>query len=229
MHPRLAALQAKARGRAQRGYLSLHAWLESLAEIRAGDPAAEEFAAFGPGSRIAFPRLPFINTWAVSIGANTYIRSYFCVEAYPQEGEVNVRIGDGIQLGHGVRIVAFNGIELEDFVGLGHGCTIGDSVHDWKGVSVTEDKALWDTPPKRGRTLRIGRGAFLGNNCVVTGGITIGEWSIADHNTVINKDVPPRCIIGGYPARVLRRRRDDGNWETLEDPPLLADYKAEAA
>ena len=136
-----------------------------------------------------------------------------------------MRIDDGVQLGHYVRVVAFNGIVMEELVGIGHGCTIADSVHDWKSVTDDEDRALWDTPAKLGRTLRIAKGAFLGNNCVVAGGITIGEWAIVDHNTVINKDVPPRSIIGGYPARVLRVRRPDGSWDVLDEPPLLEDYQ----
>jgi acetyltransferase-like isoleucine patch superfamily enzyme len=222
----LAKLKHEARLYLQRAYLRTAPFLDSVREIRAGDPAAAQFAAFGPGSRITYPRVALVNPWAMSIGANSYIRSYFCLEAYAPLGSVVVRIGDGVQLGHNVRVVAFNGIEMEELVGIGHGCTISDSVHDWKSVKESDGRALWDTPAKVGRSLRIGKGAFLGNYVVVNGGITIGEWAIVDHSTVINRDVPARSIVGGYPARVLRVRREDGSWNIFDDPPLLEDYDA---
>jgi acetyltransferase-like isoleucine patch superfamily enzyme len=220
------ALRRQLRRTAQKAYLAARPWFDAITEIRAGDPAAAEFAAFGEGSRIVHPCVALVNPRAASIGDNTYIRSYFCLEAYAAAGDVNVRIRDGVQLGHNVRVVAFNGIELEDLVGIGHGCTLADSVHDWKSVEEDEGRALWDTPAKLGRTLLIRTGAFLGNNCIVQGGITIGEWSVVDHGTIVNKDVPPRTIVGGYPARVLRVRREDGSWNVLEDPPLLQDYES---
>src|SRR5438067_713323 len=50
--------------------------------IRAGDPLAAQFASFGRGSYIAYPRLFLQNPGAVAIGDDVEIRSYFCVEAY---------------------------------------------------------------------------------------------------------------------------------------------------
>jgi acetyltransferase-like isoleucine patch superfamily enzyme len=164
----------------------------------------------------------------MSVANDVYIRSYFCLEAYAVRGSVVVRVGDGVQLGHNVRVVAFNGVEMEELVGIGHGCTIADSVHDWKSVDESDGRALWDTPAKLGRTLLIKKGAFLGNNCVVAGGITIGEWSIVDHNTVVSRDIPARSIVGGYPARVLRARRADGTWDIFDDPPLLEDFNTQS-
>ena len=226
--PLRSRVNAKLRRQAQRAYFRVRPIFESVAEIRAGDPAAATFAAFGAGSRIAHPQVALINPWGVSIGANVYIRSHLIIEAYTAPGRVVIDIGDGVQIGHGTRLVAFNGIVMEELVGIGPGCTIADSVHDWKAVGEEDGVALWDTPAKLGRTLRIAKGAFLGNNCVVAGGITIGEWAIVDHNTVINKDVPPRTIVGGYPARVLRVREGE-SWRTFDDPPLLQDYEAASA
>lgn len=223
-----APLKHRARLYLQRAYLKARPLLESVGEIKAGDPAAAQFASFGAGSRIGFPRVALVNPWAAAIGTNSYIRSYFCLEAYAGPDSVVVRIGDGVQLGHNVRVVAFNGIEMEELVGIGHGCTIADSVHDWKPVGEEDGRALWDTPAKLGRTLLIQKGAFLGNNCIVAGGVRIGEWSIVDHGTVINRDVPARSVVGGYPARVLRSRREDGSWRVFDDPPLLEDYGASA-
>lgn len=221
----MTSLAVNGRRQAQRAYKRLRPWMESVGEIRSGDPAAAAFGSFGERSRIAHPQVALVNPWGMALGDDVYIRSYFILEAYTPPGTVVVRFGNRIELGHYVRVVAFNGIELEDLVGIGHGCTLADSVHDWKSVQDDENHPLWMTPAKQGRTLRIARGAFLGNNVIVAGGVTIGEWAIVDHNSVISRDVPPRSIVGGSPARVLRIRRDDGSWESLADPPLLRDYE----
>ncbi len=223
--PATTTLKLRARRYAQRAYLKAKPLIDSVTEIRTSDPAAAQFASFGRRSRIAAPRIALVNPWAAAIGDDTYIRSYFCLEAYAAPGDVVVRIGNGVELGHNVRVVAFNGIELEDLVGIGHGCTIADSVHDWKPVFEEKDRALWNTPAKLGRSLTVKKGAFLGNNCIIQGGITVGEWSIVDHGTVVNRDVPPRCIVGGYPARVLRVGDEEGRWEILGDPPRLDEYE----
>jgi len=224
---RPSILRAKTRIAMQRAYMKLRPLLESVAEIHPGDPAAAQFASFGLRSRIAPPQVALFNPAGVSIGADVYIRSHLIIEAYAEAGRIIIELRDGVQLGHYVRLVAFNGIVIEELVGIGHGCTIADSVHDWKSVNENEGRALWDTPAKMGRSLRICKGAWLGNNCVVAGGITIGEWSIVDPNTVITKDVPARTIVGGYPARVLRARRSDGTWHIFDDPPLLQDHRPE--
>jgi hypothetical protein len=140
------ALRARTRIELQRAYLKLRALAESVGEIRHGDPAAAQFASFGPGSRITPPQIALVNPGGVSIGAGVYIRSHLIIEAYAGHGHVVIDLRDGVQLGHYVRLVAFNGIVLEELVGIGHNTTIADSVHDWKSVKEEEGRALWDTP-----------------------------------------------------------------------------------
>src|SRR6266568_1851993 len=95
-----SALKAKARIEAQRASLKLRPLLESVGEIRHGDPAAAGFASFGPGSRITPPQVALVNPQAVSIGSGVYIRSHLIIEAYAGLGKVVIHIGDGVQLGH---------------------------------------------------------------------------------------------------------------------------------
>jgi acetyltransferase-like isoleucine patch superfamily enzyme len=55
---------------------------------------------------------------------------------------------------------------------------------------------------------RVGRGASIGSNATVLCGITIGEGAIVGAGAVVTRDVPPRTIVAGNPARVLRRLSD---------------------
>lgn len=191
--------------RAQRRYL----------EIRHGDPLAQDFAAFGRRSRFAYPRLQLVGAASVSIGERVSIRSYCSIEALAPPGTVVLTIGNDVHVGHWVRFVALNGIVVEDDVVFGHGITVSDTIHTWKDAG--PDTGIGHTPLKVGRPLRIGRGSWIGNNCVITGGITLGERTIVTPNTFVNRDVPDGTMIGGNPARQLRREGPDG-WEWLVDP-----------
>ena len=65
--------------------------------------------------------------------------------------------------------------------------------------------------------VRIGRGAWLGQNVVVCPGVTIGEGAVIGANSVVNREIPPHSLAVGAPARVLRTFSDP----TERDPALL--------
>lgn len=202
---------------AQRVLYRLEAARRRATEIRAGDPMAARFAGFGARSTIGSPQVTLQGLHAVAIGDDTTIRSYVAIEALAPHGSVVLDIGSRCHFGHGVRFVALNGVLIADEVAIGHGCTVTDTIHDYKRTEGPQ----WAAPLKVGRPLRIESGAWIGNNCVVTGGITIGSDSIVGANSVINRDVPPSTIVAGNPARVLRRKRPDGEWEWVVDPASL--------
>jgi len=47
---------------------------------------------------------------------------------------------------------------------------------------------------------------WLGRNVVVLPGITIGSGSIVGANSVVTKDIEPNSIVGGVPAKLIRKR-----------------------
>ena len=51
---------------------------------------------------------------------------------------------------------------------------------------------------------RVKRRASIGSGAVILAGITIGEGAMVGAGSVVTKDVPPRTIVAGNPARVIR-------------------------
>lgn len=51
----------------------------------------------------------------------------------------------------------------------------------------------------------IKKGAWVAVNCIIMPGVTIGENSIVAAGSVVNRDVPPLTIVGGSPAKIIRR------------------------
>lgn len=50
----------------------------------------------------------------------------------------------------------------------------------------------------------IGKNCFIGGNSMILPGVTIGDSCIVAAGAVVTRSVPPNCIVGGNPARILR-------------------------
>lgn len=59
------------------------------------------------------------------------------------------------------------------------------------------------------RPIRIERNVWIGFDCCVLPGVTIGEGSIVGARSVVAGNVPPYTLVGGNPARVIRRIQND--------------------
>ena len=62
----------------------------------------------------------------------------------------------------------------------------------------------------------IGTDVWIGYEAVVTAGVHIGNGAIIAARAVVTKDVPPYTIVGGVPARPIRKRFDEEVIRTLE-------------
>lgn len=112
-----------------------------------------------------------------------------------------IRIGDRVTATGALQVVAFEEIVIEDDVMFASNCFVSDGMH---GTTTAE------TPYKyQGITsiapVRIGRGSWIGQNVVVMPGVTIGEFAVVGANSVVTRDVPPRTVSVGAPARPVKR------------------------
>lgn len=76
------------------------------------------------------------------------------------------------------------------------------------GMNVTK---AWD---HRGNIV-VGNDVWIGYEAVILSGVTIGDGAIVAARSVVTKDVPPYTIVGGAPARPIRRRFDQEVIDTL--------------
>ena len=59
----------------------------------------------------------------------------------------------------------------------------------------------------------VGNDVWIGFEAVIPAGVTIGDGAIVGARAVVTKDVPPYTIVGGVPARPIRKRFSE---ETIE-------------
>ena len=86
-----------------------------------------------------------------------------------------------------------------------------ESLVAFKTLLSTRDPATGAILP-----IRVGRRCFIGGGSTLLPGITVGDESIVAAGAVVMEDVPPRTIVGGNPARVLRRDIKVGRFGRLD-------------
>ena len=62
----------------------------------------------------------------------------------------------------------------------------------------------------------IGNDVWIGYETVILSGVTIGDGAIIGSRAVVTKDVPPYTIVGGVPAKTIRKRFSDDDIEALQ-------------
>lgn len=129
--------------------------------------------------------------------------------------------------------VLFNYPEFGDKLIIGNFCAIasgtkfimGSANHRMTSISTYPFNifgGLWreHTPehlsqlPFKGDTI-IGNDVWIGRESVIMPGVKIGDGAIIGAYSIITKDIPPYCIVGGNPAKVIRKRFDDDLIELL--------------
>ena len=82
---------------------------------------------------------------------------------------------------------------------------------EW-GLDVKDIRSAWDNKGD----IVIGNDVWIGYEAVILSGVTIGDGAIIGARAVVTKDVPPYTIVGGVPAKPIRKRFDDTIIEKLE-------------
>ena len=63
--------------------------------------------------------------------------------------------------------------------------------------------------------ITIGNDVWIGYEAIILSGVTIGDGAIIGTRAVVTQDVPPYTIVGGVPAKPIRRRFDDATIDAL--------------
>lgn len=143
---------------------------------------------------------PTADVQTTAVGAGTQIWQYTVVLPGARIGrdcnlnahclvENDVVIGDRVTLKSGVYL--WDGTTVEDDVFIGPNATF------------TNDKFPRSRcKPDEFQRVVLKRGASIGANATILGGVTVGEGAIVGAGSVVTRDVPPGVIVRGNPARV---------------------------
>lgn len=196
---------------------SVHAawqWAERVGDVAPGTDLADRFGSFGPGACLAFPLATVVNPGSIHIGRDTLIGKYATLSVgygpgqavLPERGLV---IGDRCVLGARVCITAHDSIAVGDDVWFGQDVFVSDASHGYQDPDVPVGRQFGLHQP-----VSIGSGSWIGHGAMVLPGTTIGRNVVVAAGSVVRGTVEDHAVVGGIPARVIRRLEPGVGWVT---------------
>ena len=169
-----------------------------------------EPAVLGDGAIVSTGAIVFAGT---RIGARAIVGDQACIRE-------RVEIGDDVVVGRGSLVENDTTIgpmtKIQAMAYITAYSTLEERVFIAPCVQTTNDNWMGRTEKRfgnvKGPTIR--RGARVGGGVVLLPGIEIGEEAFVGAGAVVTKDVPPRTVVVGVPARALREVPDE---ELLEN------------
>ena len=154
----------------------------------------------GPGTVVSTGAVVFAGT---SIGARVIVGDQACVRERVLVGD-DVVIGRGALVENDTTVGALTKIQADAYITAYS--TLEDNVFIAPCVVTTNDNFMGRTERRhalrKGPTIR--RGARIGGGAILCPAVEIGEEAFVGAGAVVIKDVPPRVLVVGNPARVLR-------------------------
>jgi len=115
--------------------------------------------------------------------------------AYPSQ----IFIGDGVSIASGVHL----GASSQGSIHIGDRCAIAAGV---RFVTPTHDYNV--LPVSRvgiNKAIVIGKDVWIGTGAIILPGVTVQDGAVVAAGAVVSKDVAADCVVGGVPARVIKK------------------------
>lgn len=108
----------------------------------------------------------------------------------------NITVGKNVFINSGCCFQDQGGIIIQDGCLIGHQVVFATLNHS----PVPENRADMIPQP-----ITVGKGVWIGSHSTILAGVTIGDGSIVAAGAVVTKDVPPKTVVGGVPAKVIKK------------------------
>jgi len=127
------------------------------------------------------------------LGRYSVIESFCCIN----NAVGDVIIGDHTRVGLHNTIIG--PVRIGNHVNLAQGITVTALNHNFSDPDRRIDEQGISTTP-----VTIGDDIWIGANAVILPGVSIGNHSVVAAGAVVTKDVPPRSLVAGVPARIIK-------------------------
>ena len=162
-------------------------------------------AVLGAGTIVSTGAIVFAGT---TLGARVIVGDQACVRERCEIGD-DVVVGRGTLIENDTSVGALTKIQADAYITAYS--TLEEHVFIAPRVITTNDNYMGRTEKRfaslRGPTVR--RGARVGGGAVLLPGIEVGEEAFVGAGAVVTRDVPPRAVVVGNPARQIREVPDE--------------------
>jgi acetyltransferase-like isoleucine patch superfamily enzyme len=135
-----------------------------------------------------FPNYPF------KLDSQSLIESFSVINN--AVGEVVI----GKQCVIGISSVVIGPVRIGDKAIIAQHVVISGLNHGYEQIDIAPAEQKVVTKP-----INIGENVWIGANAVITAGTRIGKHCIVGANSVVTKDIPDYCVVGGNPARIIKK------------------------
>jgi acetyltransferase-like isoleucine patch superfamily enzyme len=108
----------------------------------------------------------------------------------------NISVGKNVFINSGCSFQDQGGITIGDGALIGHNVVLSTLNHD---IDPRKRSSLHPAP------IVIGKNVWIGANVTVLRGVTIGDDAVIAAGAVVTKDVPANVIVGGVPAKIIKK------------------------
>lgn len=116
----------------------------------------------------------------------------------------NVELGNDVYLGKNVTIAGQKGVTIGKDSIINHNVNIISVNHVYEDPNKTiKEQGYYGSP------INIGEDVWIATGAVILQGIKIGKGAVIGANAVVTKDVAPYTLVGGIPAKFIRRRNSE--------------------
>jgi acetyltransferase-like isoleucine patch superfamily enzyme len=134
-----------------------------------------------------------IKNGSIKVGRKVQLHRGVKLSAWGNEYSTEIIIGDNTSIGDRTEIHAGKSVKI------GCGCNIA-----WDVCIMDRDYHKFNSETEEIKPVTIGDNVWIGCKAVILKGITIGEGAVVAAGSVVTKDVPPKTLVGGNPAKVLK-------------------------
>ncbi len=132
----------------------------------------------------------------LSTGRNGKVHNYSILFG---SAEQPAKIGDDFFIGAHCYLNGYYGLEI------GHRVTLAAGVMIFSDSGPNMSPELQRTYPIVKGKVTIGNDVWIGAHAVILPGVRIGDRVVIGAQSLVTEDVPPGCVVGGTPARILKR------------------------
>ena len=127
-----------------------------------------------------------------------------CGRGVDFESRMIIRNPHAVSIGDGCSFSAFVVLDAHDRITIGRNClfalrvTVSTATHDYNVTPINSRTVT--------RPVVIGDDVWLGVGATILPGVTVGDGAVIGAHALVTRDVPPRAIVVGVPARVIKYR-----------------------
>jgi UDP-2-acetamido-3-amino-2,3-dideoxy-glucuronate N-acetyltransferase len=155
---------------------------------------------------------PELSAISADVRLGRGVRIHRFVNLYGCEIGDETRVGTFVEIQKGARVGArckisshtfiCEGVEIEDEVFVGHGVMF---INDRRPRATRPDGAPQTEEDWALERTVVRRGASIGTNATILGGLEIGERATVGAGSVVTRSVPPGATVAGNPAKILKK------------------------